>query len=277
MATPDSFGFTLAARNWFDRYWKPVNALGYRDVEREISDMAGRRVILVVGDSFVAGQGIEDPADRFSDRIARDLGDDHVVLNVARLGWSTGEEVAALRTHPARPDIVVWSYYVNDIEGAARARGRSRPVVVEKPADWIFGLVERSHLANFVYWRVWRHTNRHLTHVYWEYLRAAYADPDVWALHRLEILSMVDLARARGARLVAVVFPYLVDIAASAEVTLRVVRLLEEEGVSVLDMTKILEGRDPSELVVNALDCHPNEDVHREVARLLVPHLTARR
>jgi len=31
----------------------------------------------------------------------------------------------------------------------------------------------------------------------------------------------------------------------------------------------VVEGRDPSSLVVNSLDSHPNEALHKEVAELL--------
>ncbi|MHC4846604.1 MAG: SGNH/GDSL hydrolase family protein, partial [Planctomycetota bacterium] len=49
---------TFASRLWHERHWKPINSLGFRDVEHMGEDHAGKRVLFVVGDSFMAGQGI---------------------------------------------------------------------------------------------------------------------------------------------------------------------------------------------------------------------------
>ena len=55
-AQSDGFNLTLSSRNWFARYWQPINSLGYRDVEPR-APRPGEKFVLVVGDSFVAGHG----------------------------------------------------------------------------------------------------------------------------------------------------------------------------------------------------------------------------
>ena len=67
--------FTGASLNWLARYWHE-NSLGYRDREWTPEDLAGKQTILVTGDSFAAGWGINDPADRFGDVLAQHLGDE---------------------------------------------------------------------------------------------------------------------------------------------------------------------------------------------------------
>src|SRR6185436_234575 len=65
-------GYTLAARLWFARHWStPNNSLGYRDVEHPDD---GRKKLFVLGDSFVAGVGIADARERFSDLLQVGLG-----------------------------------------------------------------------------------------------------------------------------------------------------------------------------------------------------------
>ena len=71
----DSWVFTLSAHKWFERHWKPINSMGFRDVEHSSASLAGKRVVMVVGDSFVTGFGIEDPADRYTNILGKRLGD----------------------------------------------------------------------------------------------------------------------------------------------------------------------------------------------------------
>jgi len=44
---------------------------------------------------------------------------------------------------------------------------------------------------------------------------------------------------------------------------------LEDKGIDVLDLADYLEGRDPKDLVVNLLDGHPNNKLHKEVAEII--------
>src|SRR5271165_2127144 len=104
-------------------YWKPVNTLGYRDIERTESEFLTRRSVLVVGDSFVAGVGIDEARQRFSDVLGDRLGKGWVVPNVAQLGSTTTDEIGAIHTYPFRLDRIILSYFINDIEGAAKRKG----------------------------------------------------------------------------------------------------------------------------------------------------------
>ena len=66
-----------------------------------------------------------------------------------------------------------------------------------------------------------------------------------------------------------VVFPTLEEMNRSAKATGRVAAFFRHRGVTAIDLGEILTGRDTAELVVSALDTHPNERLHREVADLL--------
>ena len=72
---PDGFSYTLASQKRLAEYWKPINSFGYRDIEHDLSSLGSKKILFVVGDSFVAGQGIDNPRDRFSDVLAAQLGD----------------------------------------------------------------------------------------------------------------------------------------------------------------------------------------------------------
>ena len=127
----DTFSFTLASQRWMETYWHPINALGYRDVEHDPAEFSNKQVLLVVGDSFVAGHGIARIEDRFSNVLQRNLGEHYLVVNVARNGWNTADEYQAIVSYPYKPKKIVLSYYINDILGAAERSGYVRPIRVE--------------------------------------------------------------------------------------------------------------------------------------------------
>ena len=95
-AISDTFGFTLASQRWQERYSHPMNSFGYRDVEHSATDFDNKKVLFVVGDSFVAGHGISQTENRFSNILQRNLGGQYVVVNIAKNGWNTADEYQAI-------------------------------------------------------------------------------------------------------------------------------------------------------------------------------------
>jgi len=269
-AQSDGFNLTMSSRNWFARHWQPVNSLGYRDVEPR-PRAAGEKLVLVVGDSFAAGHGIDRAEDRFGDVLARDLGAGWRVAHASRIGWDTVDEEQALRAYPATPDVAVLAYFVNDIYRAAEKSKFPLPFAVRFPQSAAAKyLVDHFALANFVYWRLARIGNLDdAARGFWDRLRAAYADPVVFAAHAAELDGMVDWCRERGVRLIALVIPSLSDVSGSAAMTARVAAYFKDRGVQVVDMTPVLDGRDPADMVVNGVDTHANVRINAEMAGLL--------
>ena len=274
-AQSDGFRYTLASRNWYGRYWQE-NSLGYRDVEWTPDSLAGKTRLMVVGDSFVAGSGIANPADRFADRLGRLLGENYAVLNVASPGWDTIDEVQAILDYPYPPDILVLSYYINDIEGVAYAGGAQRPQIRQDPPAWLRPLVDNSYAANFLYWRLVRLGPQAWANTYWnDWLKKIGSDPDIRWRHRQELETIIQGAAAEQIPLYVVMFPNLAAIEDSRPLLQPALDLFGEHGVPVLDVGQLLAGRDPAAITVNAMDAHPNEAVNAEVAehlyRLIAP------
>ncbi|WP_243312876.1 SGNH/GDSL hydrolase family protein [Fundidesulfovibrio agrisoli] len=268
----DGFNLTRAGKKWFERHWQPINKLGYRDME-VTPPGPGQRVLVVLGDSFAAGHGVKQAGDRFSDVAARALGEAWRVYNVSKIGWDTPDEIKALEEFPVKPDVVVFSYYVNDIFAAARQVGYPANFAVNLPKGLTKTLLENSALADYLYWRMER-WGGNLTgggDTFWASLQGAYADPAVWGAHNAELTELARYCRENHIALVAVVFPMLQAPGQSAPITAKVAGALTEQGAAVLDLSPVFTGTPPSDLVVGSLDAHPNEATHKRVGEMIVP------
>ncbi len=259
----DGFGFTLAARQWFNKYWHPINSYGYRDYEPSWAD----KTVFVVGDSFVAGHGIKKVDSRFSNILANKLDENWSVTTLAKNGWNPGNYLNALKTHDKKPDVIIISYFINDIESAAAGKGAQMPSFENKPNKYIRQFTNYSYLANWIYWRIYRGSVG--SNTYWHYLKQSYSDKDIWNAHLLELDALISYADEVDARIGFLIWPNLRDVNGSKVITNKVSEYLVNKGITVLNLTKHYENRSVSELIVNSLDAHPNERVNAEVAKLL--------
>jgi len=261
----DGYGTTLAGQRWFHVHWNPINSLGYRDHEHDWKD---DKSVFIVGDSIVAGHGVDNISERFSGVLERGLGEGWQVAVIAQCGWDPEQEYNGLVAHPHVPDRIIVSYYINDIENAARAHANPPPTHLQtQPPTAVRWLVEHSYFVNWFYWRVLRGA---FGTIYWDWLKDAYEDPEVLATHAKDLDRFIAHAEKVGASIQFVVWPNLDYIEGSLPYTDRIVALLEERNVPVLDLGKHFSGRSPGSLVVNSMDGHPNPATHAEVAQLLL-------
>ena len=264
-AQSDGFGYTLASKNWKNRYWSQ-NSLGYRDIEWSPEMIEGRTKIMVLGDSFVAGHGINDPTDRFSDLLGQKLGQTYAVMNVGKNGSNTKDEIKRAVEYPYEPDIIILAFYVNDIHNTATDMGFDRPKIKSGVSSFLEPLVEESYAFNFLYWRIYRLGPSEWENTYWNWLLEAYDNPDIWTVYQSELFQIRDYVKSKNGRLIVVVFPHLIAIEESRPITSKVTQIFTEQDVPVLDVTELVTGMTPADLVVNSIDSHPNEFVNRLVA-----------
>lgn len=267
MIQSDGFAVTIMHRQWMALHWRPVNSLGYRD--REPVQEPDKRHVIVVGDSFAAGHGIERFEDTFAFVMERELGDRWRVHIAAKAGWATPPEYDALVRYPLKPDVIVLSYYINDVNYLL-------PEDVEKyasPGPALAWLVDNFFTASYVYWHAYRGGLSSAQDRYARNRIAAYDDPEVWSAHARDLVRFVALARQEDVKLIVLVWPRLDGVESSRPVTARVSELFRSQGVEVVDMTGDLAGREVRQIVVNRLDAHPNAAVHALVGKKLAEAL----
>ena len=274
----DGINFTLASKSWYERYWRPINSLGYRDYEWTIEKIGNRVRVIVVGDSFVAGGGVANIDDRFSNQLGKKLGDDYVVMTVAQNGWNTPQEIDALQVNPYRPDIVIFSHYLNDIEDVGAKYGYSRPAnLLIYPPDWLRPLVDHSYAINFVYWRLFRWRafenpiHRQEIQTYQDYLRVLFEDPRVWAAHQEELFRVCSLAQTDHFKLIVVAFPDMLRVDQTRDLSGKVASFFREHQVPVVDVAALIDSQRPRSTIANSVDTHPSIQVHALVADALYP------
>jgi hypothetical protein len=281
----DAYNFTLMAKRWLAECWNPtwtvpmpqeqldagVPPFVVRDREWTDSDVAGKVRVMVIGDSFVAGHGICNAEDRFSNRIGAGLGDEYAVFNVAMNGWGTPEETFYPRFYPYAPDVVVLSYYVNDIRNAITTSGHDFPSLPTE-AEWMKQpLWKDSYLLDYVYWQViYRRQFADSSAELGKALANAYQTPDIWAEHEAELRTIINWTRDINAALIVVTFPTLENVEGARPQLEKVEKVFRENGVTVISGLDLFAGIPPAELVVSNIDTHPNERAHRIVADALL-------
>ena len=112
---------------------RPINARGYRDLERAIPRPPGVRRVVCLGDSFTWGvRVLFDDAwpQRLERLLARDRGEVWEAVNLGEPGFNSVQEAARLASQgfAYEPDVVVVGYVLNDSEdeNAAEARRAQR-------------------------------------------------------------------------------------------------------------------------------------------------------
>jgi hypothetical protein len=271
-AEPDILD-TLARRNWQNWYSdiprEPSNPLlnswGYRDIEWTPEMVADKVKVMVVGDSFVAGGGLAQVEDRFSIRLGDMVGADYVVFNVGKNGLNTGQVIQAIIEYPYRPDILVFSYYLNDIESVSPpCQGSSNSLLqVSGPLQ---PLIENSYATNFFYWRLVRVFQSLQPDLRWECLFKAYTDPKIWWLHQQELLSVYEGTRSEQIPLFVVVFPSMLYLEDSKVATEQVINLYQQQNVPVVDVAALVKDLPTKQRIASPMDTHASALVNKLVA-----------
>jgi HEAT repeat protein/lysophospholipase L1-like esterase len=216
--------------------WEDYNHDGLRDREHAAAKPAGVRRVICLGDSTTLGWGIQ-PAEAYpqvlQDRLDA-LGRRVEVFNVALGGWSTRQELIAYRKIARRyaPDLVLLGVCLNDIPEMRNNLSR--------PSPFLAALHRRSALVR----RLVAAEDREIKDVLELFtapdapkVRAAYED--VFA----DVRALRDDARADGAELAILVFPFRLQVRADAQPPLpqqRIAAFCAAERIRCLDLLPAL-------------------------------------
>lgn len=261
----DSFGVSLPARRWFVLHTK-LNSYDCRDHEWVSPKPPGVRRIAFLGDSFAYGWGVEEVADRFTNRLQARFAQQNAaaeIMNVAKPGWGTGDHEQRLPDILERfaPDEVVLTYVLNDIEDLVPRSDDFDPTRPPEP-QWFNP--DTSCFLDFLWRRVWLPRMPSVSG-YQEWLAGGYADAAVWSAQRERLLTLRDMCVERGATFRVALLPYLREGGERFDgnkLRGQVADVLRSAGVEVLDLKVAVQDEAASGLTVNAGDAHPNGRAH---------------
>jgi hypothetical protein len=109
-----------------------VNAKGYRDAEHAMLNPTASVRIVILGDSFTFGDGVADD-EIYPRLLQRKAGPNVEIISLAKDGWGTADQLAALRREGLayHPHIVVLGVVTNDPSPPlTEPLGQSRPWMV---------------------------------------------------------------------------------------------------------------------------------------------------
>jgi len=248
-----------------------TNSLGLRSPEIGEKAGDGTARIAFVGDSIALGWGVAEQQ-TFAHQVIAALRAAGYKVDGFNLGvgnYNTLQELALFREvgAPLKPDIIVLSYFINDAEPMP-----DYPASVwldEHSAAWVvFRYRLDSLFRQFGEAPDWKH-----------YYRALY-DPnaDGWKRTKTALAGFADTARELGAELVVFNIPELRELKPYPfpDITTAVRKVVEQQGVSFVDLLPTVEDLEPSSLWVTVPDPHPNSKAASAFAKRMIPELTAR-
>lgn len=275
----NAFGDTLASRLWFDKYWHPLNSYGFRDVE-PTKDTGSS--LFFIGDSFTAGHGIKNPADRFSNIVKDKLNKDGApleVINLGSQGADTRDEYTTMtdfiKASGKKPACIVLQYFGNDIENVAQRNGLKfdvfKPYAELNPISKY--LVKKSFFLNYCYWLI---PGRGYSS-YFEFLAKGYSDNTIFNQHKEDLRLFTSYAADKKIPILVLIFPFMQDAALSK--TLYADKLktwFKQENVHFIDVAGLIDQLPVSQRVVNSNDGHASVAVNRLVGNAVYVELSSR-
>lgn len=266
-------GYTLAAQLWVKKYWKPINQFNFRDYEIDTS-ITAKRKIFVLGDSFVAGQGLKSVENRFSNIVSKRLPKRYYVVNMGINGVDTLREKEILNSFPYKPDILILVYSPNDIGDRAIANGnRFEGFVPYADLNPLLKLlVQKSYFLNFVYWQFPHEDCRN----YINFLKKSYSSKSIFNAHLHDLTYFINYSKDNKIPLYVIIFPYFnFKLSQEQQEYLgKIADLFVSQQIETIVVSDLIKNIPFKKLIVNKMDIHPNELANKIVADELLKQIS---
>ena len=279
----DGLGFLQVNKRWAQRH-VVYNNFFKRDRDFKAEKPAGIIRIGMLGDSVTFGQGIANPEDRFSNILQKNLQEGGInaeVYNLGVPGLDSHEEIKAYQDLSyLNFDIVVWQYYLNDIQPEDKSIPSKIISQNAYPIDLLRKLSEKSTFFDFLYWRFSSKYSTTFDQLDRHYL-SMYRDGSILKNHEEELSVFIKELKNQNKKIVVVIFP-LIELLGpnypANDIHSKLQSYFKSQDVPIIDLLDELKGSNWKDLVASKFDTHPNEKVHMLAAeklyRKLYPLLT---
>ena len=270
----DGLGFLKVNERWHKRH-VVYNSHFFRDRDFDANKKEGVTRIGILGDSIAFGGGIKNVDDRFSNILEKKLkesGKNVEVYNLGTPGYDTEGEIGRYQSvRHLKFDILVWEYFLNDVQRLEKSTGT--PIIIKnsKQGEIAQFLSSKSFFFDFLYWRLSSRYNKTLGE-----LRTAdldrYKDEQQVADHKEMINNFIKTLDQDNTKVVTVIFPLLYFLGPdypARDVHAMMSEHFKQNGAQVIDMLDYLKDKNGRDLWAGEFDSHPNAFVHSLVAEKL--------
>ncbi len=270
-----------------------TNSLGFRGNEFIVHKPHRTFRIAFLGDSFTFGEGVRF-ADTYPEQVSlllrQQYKSSHVnfeSFNFGVGGHNTSQTSYVFRNIAARfnPDLVVLGYTLNDAEPSLIEREMSSGRMVRHPREHSVpeGLGDKLPPNTLLYrlrtsrllWQFAennRRTQKTISHY-----KSLFQNTDSdWMKSRRALQEIIDLCLEKNVPCYVLSFPVLYELSDRypfANIHSLVRQEVEGSGGTFVDLFHALKGLESKALWVHPTDQHPNEEVHRIAARVLVERI----
>lgn len=256
------------------------NSAGFRGPERSLEKPPGVFRIVIAGDSVTMGAGVGNE-DTYPAVLERALAARHPrrrfqVLNIGMGGLNGRQVIARLEALGLayQPDLVVYGYTLNDIEGRYYRKTRDPRFVNWRSFDDSPFYLVRLLGPRLLSLREFLSPPRgsYIYELFDNYLN----NPSAWGDVTLALDSFAALTRERGLCGVVLLHPeihYLHAFHPFKRLYAQVGEAADARGLYVVPAFHHFKGRRPADLWVSAVDSHPNPDGHVLLTQALLEGL----
>lgn len=272
-------GEAFSGKIWGNRYWNPINKLGFRDEEPK----TGKNTVFFVGDSFTAGWGVKKIEDRFGEITTRELkkqGKTINEINLGRYGADTRLEYQVFESFiqktSIKPNLVVLQYFVNDVDNLVP----NNINCIESPIDtpnWKKILIEGSYLANYLNSIYPTQYNSPLPKEcdYLEKLKIVYNSDTIWKKEVKQIDRFKNYCFKHKIKMTMIFFPFMEDISIAKKTGIekRIVTYCKENKIKLFNVTDYIKNLTTRERQVSIMDSHASAKVHMIIGKNLAKQI----
>lgn len=276
----DGLGFLQVNKRWSQRH-VIYNSDFKRDRNFNGEKTEGVIRIGALGDSITFGQGVAKVDDRFTNLLEKKLNKGGIkaeVYNLGVPGLDTHEEIEIYKglSH-LNFDILVWQYYLNDIQ----PEDKSEPARIISQNAYPNRLIQlasqETTFFDFLYWRLsskYSSTFKQLGNHYLD----MYGNKNTLDNHKEELSAFIRELKDQNKTITVIIFPFIELLgpnypAHGAHQEMKT--FFESQDIEVIDLLDDLQNRNWKDLVASKFDTHPNEIVHNIAATKLYEKLRA--
>ena len=274
----DGLGFLQVNKRWYQRH-VVYNNYFKRDRDFEVKKTNGEVRIAAFGDSITFGQGVANPEDRFSNILQRKLRESDINVQVYNLGvpgLDSHEEINVYNDlSTLNFDIIVWQYYLNDIQG----EDKSEPAeIISRNAysnDLVRQLTTHSTFFDFVYWRFSSKYATTFSQLDTHYL-SMYSNESTLKNHEEELTAYINKLKEQNKKIIVVIFPFIELVGPSypaVDAHSKLKAYFNSQNIEVIDLLDDLKNSNWKDLIASKFDTHPNERIHLLAAEKLYEKL----